>query len=107
MKLFESLSKALATPGELFKKYKIVKIWGESTHKRGAKQVIDYCDTLEEFKNIVAVLEDANWFPEENHWCAKPNIFAYDQQGNEVYDSKYPETIDYTDYQYTVEEVTK
>jgi len=104
MKLFESLSKALETPGELFKKYKIVKIWGESTHKRGAKQIIDYCDTLEEFKNIVAVLEDANWFPEGD---VNDRMWAHDQQGNEVYDSKYPETIDYTDYQYTVEEVTK
>ena len=83
-------------------KYQVVKIWGESTSKRGAKEVIGYVDSNEEFINEIANREDADWFPEFSK--SGKVISAKGQDENEVYNNEYPNEADFGDYRYHMEE---
>lgn len=61
-------------------------------------EVIDEVNNRSEFVKLVRSLEDDHIFPD---LCTG---YAYDEDGNEVYDPNYPNTFDFVDYKYTLED---
>ena len=69
-----------------------------STYNRSTKglEFIKSIDSLEDMHDVVQAKEDGNFYPQKNG-------FILDSSGNEVFDPNYPESFDFGDYSYLVQ----
>jgi len=58
-------------------------------------EILDTIESVEDFYNKISNLEDSDFYPQEDG-------IVLDGSENEVYDPKYPETFDFTDYTYSI-----
>ena len=63
-------------------------------------EFIKTVESNEEGYNMVSSIEDADFFPQENG-------FVLSGSGNEVFDPEHPNTFDFGDYTYYIEDINR